>query len=113
MLFPLPFLLSFGFVHSSLFFFRQFFTSKQSQCPRKTSFLSFCLPPQAAREKKEEVGDTSVAVAATPNPGRVDPAPLKFAPIRHSKFNLKHGYMGYKPLIVTMYVPGPSSYLSC
>jgi len=38
--------------------------------PKNLFFLS---PPQAAREKK--------AVGDTPNPGREDPAPLKFAPI--------------------------------
>src|SRR5215471_12752645 len=49
--------------------------------PRKTSFSS---PPRAAREEQKKPGDTSVAVADTPDPGREDPAPLKLTPVEES-----------------------------
>src|SRR5258708_5863194 len=110
MLFPLPFLLSFGFVHSSLFFFRQFFTSKQSQCPRKTSFLLFYSPPTAARERKKVVGDT-------PNPGREDPAPLKSAPMGDTPNPGLTSIHKYRSLatsaIFLRTAPSNASFLSC
>src|SRR5437879_7465713 len=44
-----------------------------SGCPRTNPFLSFCLPPAAAREEKEVSGDS-------PDPGRENPAPLQNIP---------------------------------